>query len=370
MCFTEENPAKLLVVGTGKRRVMCVKVDSGAFVGELMPPDASALCCDVKGKKPFTLLYSGEDREIKVHKGAGKFKHEKSIPHAHEGFITDMMFTPNGNHFVSVSQDKSIKIWDAETYEQLIHKEGAHGMTIIDCSFDKDEDLVTCSSDRTVKSWKINYDDKTIDELNTFTYSDFDNEQYTDNVDKQILGVKYHTDTNSYLGIGHAYSDIMVWTKGGDTKPAHVLRGHKNVTTKVLQFGKDSSLFVSCDQDGRLFTWDARQGTNLSNLKRPTGIFKHKIHIVAADCNEKNVYTGSADQEIMQWGRNAADPTLLEPCLPELLKKDSSVHKMIATDEKVYLLFLNRSLEICNADNIAEVLVQKDKMADLGAGKG
>ena len=54
MCFTNENPSKLIVVGGNKRKIMCVKVEKGAaFIGDIMPPDATGLCCDMKGKKPF-----------------------------------------------------------------------------------------------------------------------------------------------------------------------------------------------------------------------------------------------------------------------------------------------------------------------------
>jgi WD40 repeat protein len=60
-------------------------------------------------------------------------------------------------------------------------------MGINDFCFAEDGQIVTCSSDRTVKQWKIN--DKTLDEERTLNLSEFDATGLKDNVEKQQLGI-------------------------------------------------------------------------------------------------------------------------------------------------------------------------------------
>ena len=63
-------------------------------------------------------------------------------------------------------------------------------MGINDFSFGEDGKIITCSSDRTVKLWKIN--EKTLDEEKTYNLSEFDATGLKDNVEKQQLGLMLH----------------------------------------------------------------------------------------------------------------------------------------------------------------------------------
>jgi len=80
-----------------------------------------------------------------------------------------------------------LKIFDAETFECVVEKAGLHSMGINDFSFADDGQIVTCSSDRTIKHWKIN--EKSLDEERTLNLSEFDTTGLKDNVEKQQLGI-------------------------------------------------------------------------------------------------------------------------------------------------------------------------------------
>ena len=99
------------------------------------------------------MIVSGEDKEVQFYKGI-QFKHEKSFSKAHSGFITKCGFNPwdKGATFLTTSQDKTLKVFSGESYEQVFEQTGIHSMGVNDFTFTNAEnELFTCSSDRTVK---------------------------------------------------------------------------------------------------------------------------------------------------------------------------------------------------------------------------
>lgn len=83
---------------------------------------------------------------------------------------------------MTISQDKSLKLFDSESFECVAEKAGLHGMGINDFVFAEEGQIITCSSDRTVKQWKIN--EKTLDEERVHNLSEFDTTGLKDNVEK------------------------------------------------------------------------------------------------------------------------------------------------------------------------------------------
>lgn len=106
--------------------------------------------------------------------------------------MTKVAFTPwdDGAHFITVSADKSLKIYNTETHELVMEQAGLHQMGINDLFFSQiANELITCSSDKTAKVWKVNFEDKKLEEIRTLELSQADADQIKDNVDKQQLGV-------------------------------------------------------------------------------------------------------------------------------------------------------------------------------------
>ena len=44
----------------------------------------------------------------------------------HTAAVTSVAFSPDGKRIVSGSQDKTVKVWDAETGTENAHPQGAH----------------------------------------------------------------------------------------------------------------------------------------------------------------------------------------------------------------------------------------------------
>ena len=138
LSWTDDHQ-KIVAVGAGGTRAAAVNIEMKTTAGDLVGHNATLLCCSVKNPKPYKLIVSGEDKEIQIYKGL-PFKLEKSIQKAHTGFVTNCGYTPwdNGARFITISQDKSLKVYDGESFECLADKAGLHSMGINDFDFGED----------------------------------------------------------------------------------------------------------------------------------------------------------------------------------------------------------------------------------------
>lgn len=224
---------------------------------------------DIKPSKPSKCVLSGEDKEIQVFKGP-PYKLEKSIQKIHAGFVTKIAFTPwdEGAHFITVSQDKSLKVHNSETYETVLEHAGLHTMGINDfCFTENANEIVTCSSDRTVKVWRVNFETKALEEVRTLGLSEIDTEEFKDNVDKQILGLAWN---NGQVMSVSCNTDINAWAADHNS-PVSTIRGHANTINKVANF--KGQWIASGDNDGRLLLWNPKTGI----ATRSSSLFKSKI---------------------------------------------------------------------------------------------
>jgi WD40 repeat protein len=105
------------------------------------------------------LLSVSRDARLKVWKGENPHEAHTSIV-AHMYAINHFDFSPDGKHFVTCSMDKSIKVWDAETYRLLkvIDKAryASHGTSINRVLWTPfEQQLVAASDDRTLTVWHV-----------------------------------------------------------------------------------------------------------------------------------------------------------------------------------------------------------------------
>lgn len=221
-------------------------------------------------------------------------------------------------------------------------------MGINDFAFGQDGQIITCSSDRTVKNWKIN--EKTLEEQKIFSLSEFDTTGLKDNVEKQQLGVLLESEKIYSV---QCNSDINVWAQDTE-QPVETIRGHSNNVTKVVNWC--DKLIISGDSDGRILSWNP----NTYTASRPTGVYKLPIGIQALACNSKYVYTASADMNVMQF--SIEDSGLTSAC--DLKKKHSSICQMVATDTSLHALFTNGDLHTLDVDDIHTVK-QEHKVKDV-----
>ena len=107
------------------------------------------------------LISAGRDAHIKAWDQLNDYAPVESIA-AHMYAINHIEFSPNGQHFVTCSMDKSIKVWDAHEFKLLkvIDKarHAGHGTSVNKLYWSPyNELLVSCSDDRTISVWDLKF---------------------------------------------------------------------------------------------------------------------------------------------------------------------------------------------------------------------
>lgn len=122
--------------------------------------------CVAFTKKSNNYVFSGsQDKTIKawdvrnltqISASSEVFKYKsKTSTKAHEKDVNALSVAPNDKLLATASQDKLIKIWDAETL-QLVGSCKGHKRTVWSVEFSNvDKCVVSCSSDATIKIWSL-----------------------------------------------------------------------------------------------------------------------------------------------------------------------------------------------------------------------
>ena len=106
------------------------------------------------------MLSGGRDAMLNIWSEGTALKIYKGIP-AHLFTINAIQFNPSGKLFATASRDKTIKIWDAESYKLLkvieSIRDNGHVNSVNHLLWLSESILLSCSDDRTIKMWEIKY---------------------------------------------------------------------------------------------------------------------------------------------------------------------------------------------------------------------
>jgi len=104
--------------------------------------------------KPGTILSGGKDGYLRVWKDE---KEVLAIP-AHNFGIYRIIFLNDGKYFVTASRDKTIKLWDAHTFnvlERFERKHGGHSHAVNDLCKISEDLFVSVGDDKRIISWRL-----------------------------------------------------------------------------------------------------------------------------------------------------------------------------------------------------------------------
>jgi len=203
--------------------------------------------------------------------------------------FTNVVLSPDGQTIASVSDDKSIKIWDVETGKEL-HTLGEHKQVFINVVFSPDgQTIASVSDDKSIKIWDV----KTGKELHTLG----ENKQVFTNV------VFSHNGQN--VASVSDDKNIKIW----NVKTGKILRTlgeEKQVFTNVV-FSPNDQTIASVSDDKIIKLWNIKTGLELGKF---TG-HEDKINSIAFSPDGKILATASDDNTARLWNVNGEPKQLV-----------------------------------------------------------
>ncbi|XP_054261578.1 actin-interacting protein 1-like [Macrosteles quadrilineatus] len=236
---------RMVVVGEGRERFGHVfMAETGTSVGEISGQSKPINSCDFRPARPFRIVTGSEDNTIGVFEGPPfKFKMTKQ---EHSRFVQAVRYSPNGSHFASAGFDGKVFIYDGTSADLVgevgnpAHKGGVYGV-----AWKPDgTQLLTVSGDKTCKLWDVE---------TRSVVSEFVMGSQVEDQQVSCLWQGQHLLTVSLSGF-ISYLDV-----NNPDKPIRVVKGHNKPIT-VLTLSPDRSTIYTGSHDGFITTWDAKTG--------------------------------------------------------------------------------------------------------------
>ncbi|KAK1139415.1 hypothetical protein N8T08_000778 [Aspergillus melleus] len=225
----------------------------------------------------------------------------------HSDSVCSVAFSSDGQKIVSGSDDKTIKLWDAQTGEELRTLEG-HSYSVCSVAFSLDrQKIVSGSYDKTIKLW----DAQTGNELRTLegysysVYSLWDTQ--TGNELRTLKGHSYSVHSVAFFSDGQkimsgSYDKTIKLWDAQTGNELRTLKGH-SYSVHSVAFSSDGQKIVSGSDDKTIKLWDAQTGDELQILEGHSDW----VHSVAFSSDGQKIISGSDDKTIKLWDAQTGD---------------------------------------------------------------
>ncbi|SON62239.1 Protein TolB [Mycobacterium simulans] len=201
----------------------------------------------------------------------------------HEDNVIGVAFSPDGHRLASASLDKTARVWDAETGQQVGASLRGHTGSVLGVAFSPDGSrLATASTDRTVQLWDARTGDPVGARLVGHTGS--------------VVSVAFSPD-GQRLATGSDDQTVRVWDARTGQPVGAPLVGHIGPVLSVA-FSPDGHRLASASMDKTVRVWDADTGRGIGPpLSGHTG----PVQSVAFSPDGHRLATASADQTVRLW---------------------------------------------------------------------
>lgn len=218
------------------------------------------------------------------------------LPIGHTQEVVDGVFSKDGKRILTVSQDKTVKIWDGQTGVLLASLKGHEGMIALGVFSPDGNTILTVSEDRTAKLWN-SYNGNLIasmshemDEIydagfsedGKYIYAPFSDSalrffdasngnllQTIKNPQAEFAWIAQHTDGNLIIATDETQK-FAIWEKSTGKKIA-TCSGHK-AKVEYVEYNKANNKILSTAEDGIAMVWNMKgqklfQITNKGNIR-------------------------------------------------------------------------------------------------------
>ena len=200
----------------------------------------------------------------------------------HTGWVTTVAFSPNGKHIVSGSYDRLIRLWDAQTCDQVGNPLRGHNDSVQSVAILPDgRHIVSGSSDRTIRLWNVQTGIQVGNPL-----------QHT----LPVNSVAFSPDGRC-IASGSNDRTIQLWDAQTGAQVGDPLKGHTDAVRSV-SFSPDGGHIASGSSDRTIRLWDAQTGVQVRNFPlQHTSL----VNLVAFSPDGRHIVSGSSDRTVQLW---------------------------------------------------------------------
>jgi len=194
--------------------------------------------------------------------------------------ISSAVFTKDGQHVISGSDDDTVKVWDM-TIDREITRLRGHRCAAYSMAFSPDGKRIISGGEDGIKVWDV----ASGAEVTTLRGNA-----------GSIYSLAFSADSKRIIS-GSSDNTIKVWDAASRTELV-TLRGHKKEVLGVA-FSPDDKRIASGSYDNTIKVWDAATGAELMNLTGHIGWFSS----IVFSPDGKRIISGSSDsdREIKVW---------------------------------------------------------------------
>ena len=239
----------------------------------------------------------------------------------HTDEVNTVAFTPDGREFATGSDDRTVKIWNANSLQEIRTLEG-HLDWVYSVAIGNDgQTLVSGSKDNTVKVWDLNAgrEIRTLrghkSYVNYVAISPDGQKIASASYDKtakiwdlntgrnitltghtaEVLTIAISPDGQK-LVTGSGDKTIKIWALTNPVRELHTLRGHKDAVWSVA-ISPDSQQLYSVSDGTTIEVWNLNTGRVIRTIAGHTA----DINLVAASPDGQKIATCSDDKTIKLW---------------------------------------------------------------------
>uniref|UniRef100_A0A0B7A8M8 Uncharacterized protein n=1 Tax=Arion vulgaris TaxID=1028688 RepID=A0A0B7A8M8_9EUPU len=279
---------KICVVGEGRELFGRIfSFDSGNSFGDITGHSKSINSVSIRQARPMSIVTGSEDFSTVFYDGP-PFKFKCTISD-HQNFVNCVRYSPDGEQFISGSSDGKLFLYDGKTTNQIgeIGAPKAHAGGIYSISFSPNgKKVVSVSGDKTAKIWDV--DSRSVE-------SEF---AFGKEVNDMQVGCLWQNDIILTVSLS-GYINFLDPSSPGH--PSKIIKGH-NKPIMALAVSDDGSRFYTASSDGVIITWDATTSDNddfkgKGHTNQVTDLVLDKGYLISVSMDDTIRYSSAASLE-------------------------------------------------------------------------